>query len=150
MNATRLEELPPAPLWRRLLAAVYDTLLLIALLMVATFPAVLLNDSEAVTGPVASSVLFAWLLVVGLSFFAVFWHTSGQTLGMRAWRLRVHKDGGRLSWRDAYLRGAAAIVSWLPAGLGYLIALADAGKRTWHDRMTGTGVVVLPRGDAGD
>jgi len=42
-------------------------------------------------------------------------------------------------------RLAWAVVSWLPLGLGYLWILVDPQRRAWHDRLSGTRVVVLPK-----
>jgi uncharacterized RDD family membrane protein YckC len=89
------------------------------------------------------SVLLA--LVVG--FFGLFWTRSGQTLGMASWRLRVEReDGARLGWGDTLRRLGWALVSLLPLGLGFLWVLFDPERRAWHDRLSRTRVVVLPKG----
>ncbi len=78
-------------------------------------------------------------------FFAGFWTHGGQTLGMRAWRIRlVGRGGGRVSWGQATLRFFAAIVSWLALGLGFLWALVDRERHAWHDRCSGTRLIRLP------
>jgi len=41
-----------------------------------------------------------------------------------------------------------ALVSLLPLGLGFLWILFDPEKRAWHDRLSRTRVVVLPKGSA--
>jgi uncharacterized RDD family membrane protein YckC len=74
-------------------------------------------------------------------FYTWFWTHGGQTLGMRAWRIRVHRDDGApLRWRDALLRFGAAWLAVLPVGWGYWSSLFDAEKRCWHDRITRTRV----------
>ena len=71
-----------------------------------------------------------------------FWVRGGQTLGMRAWRIRVVRaDGGALTWRQSVARFAAGVVAAAPAGLGLWWSFLDADKRGWHDRWTGTRVV---------
>jgi uncharacterized RDD family membrane protein YckC len=65
---------------------------------------------------------------------------------MLAWRLRVERsDGALLTWRDALLRLAGAFVSLAPLGLGYFWILIDRDGLAWHDRWSGTRVVVLPK-----
>jgi uncharacterized RDD family membrane protein YckC len=116
------ESLPPAPLWRRLLAAVYDGLLLLALWMVTVlFDAVL----RAIAGaPRNWGTLQICVFVVWLGFFGWFWTHGGQTLGMRVWRLRVVRDDGApLNWISAAVRYAAMLLIW-GIVLTPLIALA--------------------------
>jgi len=65
---------------------------------------------------------------------------------MASWRLRVEReDGAPLTWGDAVRRLAAAAQSWLPLGLGYLWILVDRDRRAWHDRLSRTRVVVVPK-----
>jgi uncharacterized RDD family membrane protein YckC len=51
-------------------------------------------------------------------------------------------NGARLRWRDAAARLLAAVLSWLPAGMGYLWLLVDRDRLTWHDRLSRTRVVM--------
>lgn len=137
-------ELPNAPLWRRLLAILYDGLLLAAVLMVATAVLLPLTGGEAI--PKRGNTLYQlYLLAVGTGFFALFWRHGGQTLGMRAWRLRLQGAHGPVSWREAWLRAGAALLSWLPLGLGFAWSLIDRERLAWHDRLSGTRLVVTPR-----
>lgn len=136
----------PASLLRRLGALIYDGLLLAALLMIGTACFLPFTHGEAVTQPVLRFVLRIFLLGLIVGFFGVFWTRTGQTLGMQSWRLKVERlDGRLLSWKDVVLRLGAAFLSWLPLGLGYLWILFDAEGRAWHDRLSGTRVVVLPK-----
>ena len=83
-------------------------------------------------------------VVVG--FYGLFWTRKGQTLGMASWRMRVERlDGSRLDWTDTLQRIGAAVLSWLPAGLGWLWTLFDREGRTWHDMISRTRVVVTPK-----
>jgi uncharacterized RDD family membrane protein YckC len=130
-----------ASLVRRLAAFSYDLLLLAALMLSFTFVVVVV---AALLGKVVppDSVWFPSCLAALIAlFFCAFWVHGGQTLGMRAWRIRVVRDdGGRLGWPSAALRFAAALIAVLPAGLGFWWSLFDGG-RAWHDRWTHTRVV---------
>jgi uncharacterized RDD family membrane protein YckC len=44
------------------------------------------------------------------------------------------------------LRFLAAIVSWLPFGLGFWWQLWDRDGLTWHDRLSSTRLVHYPKG----
>lgn len=83
-----------------------------------------------------------YLLAVSALFFCTFWR-RGETLGMRAWKLRmVTADGRQPGWGRALLRFAAAILSWAALGLGFLWVLVDREKFAWHDRLSGTRLVL--------
>lgn len=137
------ELIRPAPLARRLAAAGYDLLLLVALWMLAGFAAVLAGGGEA-TG-VASRGFQAALLGIAWLFNAWFWTHGGQTLGMRAWRLQVRAaGGGRIGWARASLRFTVAVPAWLLAGLGLWWCLLDRERRSWQDLFSATETVLLP------
>ena len=138
-----------AGLPRRLAAMLYDSLLLLALLMAATALLLLLTGGEAIdprTHP-ALEILYRLVLVVLIvGFFGLPWTRSGQTLGMATWRLRVEREDGRLlTWGDSLRRLGWALLSLLPLGLGFAWVLVDPERRAWHDRLSRTRVVVLPK-----
>jgi uncharacterized RDD family membrane protein YckC len=132
-------ELMPASLFRRLGAALYDALTLIALFMFFSAAVMPLTGGEAVEP--GNPWFRLGLLGVAMIFFCGFWLRAGQTLGMRAWRLVVRrKDGRSLTPRDAVLRFFCALVSWGAAGLGVLWMIVDRQGLTWHDRWSSTRV----------
>lgn len=140
-----------APLWRRLAAMIYDTLLVAAVSMLYgalfIFVKVQLLDITPVPGQAAAGgplLLIGWLLTL-LAFFAGFWVKKGQTLGMRSWRLQVVRwDNTPLSWRDALIRWLGAWLSALPAGLGFWWQLVDRDHLSWHDRISHSKVLLTP------
>jgi uncharacterized RDD family membrane protein YckC len=134
---------------RRLGAMLYDGLIVLALMFVVTALFLPFTAGEAIT-PRESGALEriyqAALAAVVVLFFGVFWTRRGQTIGMLAWRLRVQRpDGSALRWRDALLRLAGACVSLAALGLGYFWIWIDRDRLAWHDRWSGTRVVVLPK-----
>ena len=108
---------------RRLAAIGYDSLLLGAVLFVATALAigltVMVIGSEAfkAANPLSGNPFFrTWLLLVCFFFYGGFWVCGGQTLGMRAWRLRIQqRDGRGIRWQQALLRFLTAGLWLLPA-----------------------------------
>lgn len=115
----------------------YDLLLLIAVLFVATALLLPLNAGEAFT---ARQIFFPlYLLLVSFFFYAWFWTHGGQTLGLRAWKIKVLTlDRKPISWKQALLRFIGAILSWGFFGLGFLWILVDKNQRSWHDHLSKT------------
>jgi uncharacterized RDD family membrane protein YckC len=134
-------------LLRRLAALLYDGVLLFGLLSLATGLAIAVY-SPLVGGdfPGQSWWFRTWLALVIGGFFTYFWTHGGQTLGMRAWRLRlVRADGGEPHLRDALMRLAFAVVALAPVGLGLWWMLIDSEGLAWHDRWSRTRLVLLKR-----
>lgn len=101
----------PAPLLRRLSAAIYDGVLLLGVWMVALLIDILVRDQFGAERDWAA--LRAYLFLLGAGFFGWFWTHGGQTLGMRAWRLQVvGRNGEALRWPDAALRYALTMLCW--------------------------------------
>ncbi len=134
-------------LLRRLAAILYDALLVGALLFLATVPFIAVRGGEPVeVGDNAVYRIVLVLLIYG--FFVGFWTRSGRTLGMQSWGLQLETmDGGKPTLATASVRFIAAIVSWIPCGLGFLWQLWDREKLTWHDRISGTRLVHYPKPD---
>ena len=135
--------MPNASLVQRLMAILYDSLLVLALMFMATLPFIASRGGE----PVDPGYLPYQLTMIGVAwlFFAGFWSFSGNTLGMQSWRLRIENDQGfKPGLGIATVRFFAAILSWLPFGLGFFWQLWDKDKLTWHDRLSGTRLVRYP------
>ncbi|HXG28630.1 MAG TPA: RDD family protein [Nevskiales bacterium] len=131
----------PAGLLPRLGAALYDLLLLLALFFLATALVDPLMPQDHV--PAGSLWFQLYLLLVAFLFYGWFWTHGGQTLGMRAWRLRVvTRDGAALRWPRAALRFLVAVPSWLSL-LGLLCCAIDG--HALHDRLSGTQTLRLPK-----
>lgn len=124
-----------AMLLLRAAALFYDSLLIIALWFPVTAVAIAANDGEAIVHPLYRLGMLgvAWL------FFDGFWRHGGQTLGMRAWRLKLVDDGvGPLTMRRTFLRFAAGCLLF---GVTLVAMLFDARGRALHDRLSRTRVV---------
>ena len=157
MTTHSIYHFPRAGFIRRFGSWVYDVLIAAAVYMVAGAVAFLLFNLMIKLGIISMagfehaidlkrSSLFYSLLVDGFSifwvafFFVWFWSRSGQTLGMKAWRLRVqNQDGTRISKTTAIARLFPTLL-----GLGNLTVLFDRNnKLSLQDRATNTEVVVL-------
>ena len=132
-----------APLARRLAALLYDAFLLAGLLFVFTLLLIFARGGRAI----AAGTLWyeASLVAVAFAFCGLSWTRGGQTVGMKAWRIRVVACAPRsLDWRRAALRFFTSWLSLVPAGLGYWWALVDRERCCWHDRLSATRVVRAP------
>jgi len=130
-------------------AILYDAFLVIALLFLATIPFVAARGGEPVE--IGDNILYRVVLVlVVYGFFVGFWAKSGRTLGMQSWGLQLQgREDEVPSFGRASIRFFAALLSWAPAGLGFLWQLWDKDKLTWHDRISGTRLVYCQLTTAG-
>ncbi len=159
----------PASIPRRLAALLYDLLIVLALLLVVALSAQLATQARLIGmhgGHAQVPLLYQLLqLCVVCAYFVLSWTRGGQTIGARAWRLRVVAVGTSAAPRSgrALLRAGSAALPLLALLLGYLWApraavlavaalwlidyaalLFDRARRTLHDRFSGTQVVRLP------
>ena len=125
---------------RRLASALYDLLLLTALVLVVTFPFLaVVGDS---THGWKRNLLQVYVLAVAGAYFVGFWTRGGQTLAMKTWHIRlVRADGGLLTRARAVHRYLLSLLSFFALGLGFLWALFDRDRQFLHDRLAGTAIV---------
>ena len=124
---------------------VYDAILLAAVLMICFIPVPILPETfrSSISGKLSLQLYIALILFV---FFGWFWTHQGQTLGMRAWRLKVvSHDGKPISWGSCAKRFMLAMISFALFGIGYLLCLVQANKMTFHDLFSGTKLVIIEK-----
>ncbi len=116
---------PSASIFRRLAAIPYEGLLLLALVLIASFP---IAGLRGATLDGAGHILFQlYLLLVIAGYFVWHWQRRGQTLAMKTWRIRVvDQQGNILSWRRALLRFFCAALFFGPACVGILLLFFPA------------------------
>jgi len=139
-------------LFRRLGAMLYDAMLVTGLLLMAIVPVVVFLaissgwDNIDTAGLRTNPFYIAYLLAIPFLFFVCFWKFAGQTLGMRTWRIRiVAAQGGDISWRSLIVRYFSAAISLGALGLGFFWILIDPEKRAWHDRLSRTRLILVPK-----
>ncbi len=143
-----LEVIPGAPLWRRFLAILYDTLMVVCVVFIAWQPMPLLPFDQ-LPDWLSKGIRLSYMFLITFGFFGWFWTHGGQTIGMRAWKIRlvdyqaleadILKNPG---WSQAFKHYLIALISWSLAGLGFFAALLHKERRTWHERGAGTAMVV--------
>lgn len=149
-------EAPRAGVIRRLAAIVYDSLVVVALLMFAMTLA-LAAVAGLEKGGVISLVGYQdsadyiqhhalwfqlYLVVWTFWFYLYFWCKAGQTLGMRAWRLLLLQQNGQpVTLKQALIRAVTAL-----GGLGnFWLWLRLKPKLALQDQLSGTMVVELSK-----
>lgn len=160
MQQNRLQKCPSASLFKQLIAMLYDSFLITALLFVATAILLPFNNGEAVSGPLYT----LYLVLIVFIFYSWFWNKSGQTLGMKVWKIRIINEYGyNPSWPISFLRlfftilppviflllnhylqiiqnaRIIVITSVIFFGLGYFWRLFT--PFTWHDRLSQTRII---------
>jgi uncharacterized RDD family membrane protein YckC len=149
------------PLWRRLIALVYDLVAVLAIVMTVGLVCQLATGGKLIT--TGTQVHIAWWYqplqaMVVAAYFVLSWLRGGQTLGMRPWRIRVTAhDGTKLSLWQAILRTMVAAVPllmlllapalglrtalWCVVGLWAIwfgVGLVDSRRRPVHDLVART------------
>jgi len=122
---------------RRLASMLYEALLLFAIAFFAGFAFYFASRGAPLEGWVRT----AHQLLLGAVFAAYFlwcWLRGGQTLAMKAWRIRLVE----VSPRKALLRFLLAL-AFVPTGISLLWALFDRERQFLHDRLAGTRLVVV-------
>jgi uncharacterized RDD family membrane protein YckC len=110
-------------------------LLLLALWFLATVPFIAIEGGESIEPGSGPMHILYQLTLLGVAYgFYVGLGLQLQTA-----------DGSLPSVGAATIRFFAAILSWLPLGLGFLWQLWDVEHLTWHDRLSKTRLVYYPR-----
>ena len=145
----------PAGLGKRFLAIIYDLLIAFFFSLIITLiiqslligsglvelESVQISKTETIsTIPADSTVNMIltslWLLIPFL-YFGYFWTKKGQTLGMKAWRVKaISNNNSDISWMQSILRFFGALF-----GLGFLWMIADKEHLPLQDRLSKTRII---------
>jgi uncharacterized RDD family membrane protein YckC len=157
-------------LTRRLCCLLYELLLMLAVLLLAS---ALYTPLKAWLGASfwLEQLFRLFLAAVLFGYFGLSWVRRGQTVAMKTWRIKlVGRDGGTVGWPQAlgrYLVTLALFVGlpllsylgweralghtpearWLPLLwwlIPYLAAFHDKERQFLHDQLAGTRQILLP------
>ena len=133
----------PAGFLKRILALVYDSLLIAAIVLVLSLLLVLVNGGYSESGSFVSFIQFFILVFTGPIFYSYFWIVNkGQTTGMQAWKIKlVTTDETELNINKTMLRCLISTISFACLGLGYLWILYHKDDLSWSDILTKTKVI---------
>jgi uncharacterized RDD family membrane protein YckC len=143
--------LPLAGVGTRLLAALLDALVMVAVILAALIAIAFLGSAIALQprGVAAGSVLGAFTLLFLFGFVFAYYAGlellwDGQTVGKRALKLRVLRDDGTpVDAASVLARTVVRLVDFLPVGylVGLVSMVADGRARRLGDIVGGTIVV---------
>ena len=121
--------LPRAGFWIRVAASLLDLLLV------------------AIAVKVLPEMLRPNLPLVLAAYCVVLWTLKGTTIGGIVCNLKVVRlDDRPIDWVTAIVRALGAFLSLVVAGLGFIWVAFDDQRQSWHDKIAGTTVVIVPKG----
>ena len=149
VDAMLEQNYPTASLWRRLAALAYDSLVVLALFILMGFVVVgiynLSHDGQF-PGELPKAVNMSILFCICFFYYSHSWRFGGQTIGMKAWRLKlVNLEPKPMQLSQYMLRTAIGFFSLMLFGIGFFWALFDTKHRSWHDMASLTRVVFIPK-----
>lgn len=119
---------------RRLASMVYEAVLVFAVAFFAAWVFFFASGGRDATTGVARAALQVFILAVLAAYFLWCWLRGGQTLAMRAWKIRL-----------VDVTPAKAIARFLIAAallpVSVLWALVDRDRQFLHDRLAGTRLI---------
>jgi uncharacterized RDD family membrane protein YckC len=156
-------------IFKRLLAAFYDSLLILATVFIAT--ALTLPFTKGNVSASNNIYMSVYLLVVIYIFCGWFWTHGGQTLGMRVWKQKlIGLDGHTVNWQQSFIRFITAVPAWfillvgiilwskptiaitlttIPGWLftlvGFIWVLLNARNNNWRDKLSRTQVILVDK-----
>lgn len=132
---------------KRLMACVYELLILLAIWMLFTWLFVSVFGDATLGAKRLYLQLLLWV-ITGV-YFVVCWVKTGQTLAMQAWKMKVvGHDGRLLNLRQAVIRYVLASVLTLMFGLSLLYMLVNSQRLFLHDRLLGSRFEMLAKASA--
>lgn len=132
-----------AGLMRRLAALLYDCFLVGAIWFVLAGIIVIIHHGEAMPVWANQIILLPLLILSAFLFYFWFWTHGGQTLGMRAWRLKIlSSEKTTPSFQQCFIRFSIALLS---GGFGFLVCLFNQDKKSLQDLLSHTQIILLPK-----
>lgn len=126
--------------WKIVFALLYDFLLLMTVWFFASIPFVIWQGGSIEGKPFATLALQVYLLAITYVYLSYFWTQSGQTPGLRTWKLQLQREDGYLLTRhNANIRFLFAVLLF-----GFsLIGLLMRKKQLLHDQLAKTRIVPI-------
>lgn len=123
----------------------YDCLLLSAVLFFCTLILLPFTHGQAIAS--GNMPFDIYLYLITYFYFVWQWTHGGQTLGMKAWKIRLESlNTDPVTWQRASLRFFLACLSWIFVGAGFLWSLADRDHLAFHDKYSHTRLILIPTG----
>lgn len=136
--------------WIRCVAFIIDNIIIFFATAFLAFVAGLATGLGGLTRDIPAedveqiATIFGFFIGIffGPFYFTLFTGWDGQTPGKRLLRLKVVRVSGEpVSYSRALLRYIGYFISFLLAGLGFVMIAVDRNKRGLHDLIAGTCVI---------
>jgi uncharacterized RDD family membrane protein YckC len=124
---------------RRLASMLYEAILLFAVGFFAAWLFFFASGGRDATAGAPRQLLQLFIGVVFAAYFLWCWLRGGQTLAMKAWRIRLVD----VTPLKALLRFVLAVV-FVPTLISIVWSLFDRERQFLHDRLAGTRLVSVP------
>jgi len=118
---------------RRLASMVYEAVLLFAVGFFAAWVFFFASGGRDATAGDERHLLQLFIGLVFAAYFLWSWLRGGQTLAMKAWKIRLVD----VTAMKALVRFLVACIS-VPTGISIVWALFDRDRQFLHDRLAGT------------
>jgi uncharacterized RDD family membrane protein YckC len=103
------------------------------------------SQNAALSGAFGGIFILFYLVAIAVSigYWVYFWGTTGSTLAMRLFRLRVvdAQTGGSIGIPRAIVRWLMTIVNTWACYIGWIWVAFDARKQGWHDKVANSVVL---------
>lgn len=138
-----VSEKPYAKVSTRIAAMILDGLIMVSLILLPLTLLVLVLGLESTESTSATNITNIILGVIALAYGIVLTKLYAGTPGKRFFKMKVADVEGRpLSWGKVIVREfIGKLVSGWILMLGYVWAIFDKKKQTWHDKIAGTYVL---------
>ena len=138
------KEYKPASFLRRILALLYDTLLLTGIILGYLLIVTLMfgDTFESISEKIFLQFSY---LILGVIFFTYFWKVNkGQTLGMQVWKIRIIGDENKeLSTKNLIYRSLLGLVFNLAFGSNYLFIFFNKDRKSINDLLSKTKTIKI-------
>ena len=124
---------------KRICALIYDSLVVIGIILSLTLALVWLNNGPGESGSLVSYIQLSIIIFSGPLFYSYFWiKNQGQTLGMQVWKIKlVTAENKNITLKDSIRRCFFSIILFP----GYLWILVSKDKLSWADILSNTKIV---------
>jgi len=129
-------------LFKYITVIIYDLFLLFGLLLFITVIISFLNNGNP---PSADNIIYKLFLLTSIIFFYHYsWRKSGQTLGMKAWKVKlVTLNNKPITLGQSILRMTLGLANIVTIGLGYFWKYTNKSKLTLMDVLSKTKLITL-------
>lgn len=138
-STTQAQNLEPASIRTRVLAMVYDGLIIlfITTVLVVIIELALVGDKTIDPNSLLNKALKVFWFIPGFFYLAYYWTKNGQTPSMSVWKIKlVNQQGETINWSQALVRYVSAIM-----GLGIFWVIFNKQRKSLQDVISKTSLL---------